>query len=217
MHPGAVARYIRGIICGAACRGRSSPQITTSTAAARLLTHCKTVGCHGSPTSHWMGRTATESRSGTARGYRGQGPEAAGRRAQWLTDLLTRRCGTGETMRDTGDAQRRLHLVSETRRNAGDGGDVRRRAHNPATTARSVTAEVTATTPHNDSPGARPLPPIARLWFHWLKSSTTHHGVLLELPAAKLGLNESARHPDWVTVVACPGGANRELGGHVLR
>jgi hypothetical protein len=30
-----------------------------------------------------------------------------------------------------GDAHRALRLVSETRRNAGDGGDVRRSAHNP--------------------------------------------------------------------------------------
>src|SRR5437773_2928308 len=58
-----------------------------------------------------------------------------------LTDLLTRPCGTGETTRDTGDAMQDLRLVSETPRNAGDGGDVRRMAHNPATqgTRRSVT------------------------------------------------------------------------------
>ena len=48
-----------------------------------------------------------------------------------LTDLLTRPVGTGETTRDTGDAQRGLCLVSETRRNAGDVGDGRRMAHNP--------------------------------------------------------------------------------------
>ena len=48
-----------------------------------------------------------------------------------LTDLLTGPDGTGETARDTGDAQRDLHLVGETRRNAGDGGDARRMAHNP--------------------------------------------------------------------------------------
>jgi hypothetical protein len=48
-----------------------------------------------------------------------------------LTNLLTRPFGTGETTRDTGDAQRGLHLVSETRRNTGDRGDVRRMAHNP--------------------------------------------------------------------------------------
>jgi hypothetical protein len=48
-----------------------------------------------------------------------------------LTDLLTRRAGTGETTWDTGDVQRGLRLVSETRQNAGDGRDVRRGAHNP--------------------------------------------------------------------------------------
>ena len=36
-------------------------------------------------------------------------------------------------MRDTSDAPRNLRLVSETRRNAEDVGDGRRRAHNPAT------------------------------------------------------------------------------------
>ena len=48
-----------------------------------------------------------------------------------LTDLLTGPDGTRETARDTGDAQRDLHLVGETRRDAGDGGDARRMAHNP--------------------------------------------------------------------------------------
>ena len=57
----------------------------------------------------------------------------AGHRPFLLTDLLTRLLGTGETARDTGDAQRILCLVSETRRNGGDGGDARRMAHNPAT------------------------------------------------------------------------------------
>ena len=57
--------------------------------------------------------------------------EAAGQSAHRLTDLLTRLLGTGETARDTGDAQRGLRLVSETCRNVGDGGDARRMAHNP--------------------------------------------------------------------------------------
>ena len=52
-----------------------------------------------------------------------------GQSARWLTDLPARLVGTGETLRDIGDAQRGLRLVSETRRNAGDEGDVR----NPAT------------------------------------------------------------------------------------
>jgi hypothetical protein len=47
--------------------------------------------------------------------------KAAGQSVRRLTDSLTRPVGTGETMRNTGDAQRRLHLVSETRRNAADG------------------------------------------------------------------------------------------------
>ena len=49
-----------------------------------------------------------------------------------LTDLLTRPVGTGETTRDTGDAHQGLRRVGETRRNAGDGGDARRMAHNPS-------------------------------------------------------------------------------------
>ena len=56
---------------------------------------------------------------------------AIGQKAQRLTDLLTRSAGTGETERDTGDAHRSLRLISETPRNTGDGGDVRRGAHNP--------------------------------------------------------------------------------------
>src|SRR6185437_11040470 len=48
-----------------------------------------------------------------------------------LTDLLTRLPGIGKTRRDTGDTRRGPGLVSETRRNAGDGGDMRRMAHNP--------------------------------------------------------------------------------------
>src|SRR6267142_2642581 len=64
-----------------------------------------------------------------ARGY-AKDPKAAGQSTHRLTDLLTRLLGTGETTRDTGDAQRGLRLVSETRRNAGDVGDARRMAHN---------------------------------------------------------------------------------------
>ena len=59
------------------------------------------------------------------------GQLGAGQVSAPLTDLLTRLVGTGETTRDTGDAQRGLRLASETRRNVGDGGDVRRMAHNP--------------------------------------------------------------------------------------
>jgi hypothetical protein len=59
--------------------------------------------------------------------------KAAGQSTDRLTDLLTRRTGTGEITWDTGDAQRGLLLVSETRQNAGEGGDMRRSAHNPAT------------------------------------------------------------------------------------
>ena len=48
-----------------------------------------------------------------------------------LTDLLTRRCGTRETARDADDGRRAHRQVSETRRDAGDVGDVCRMAHNP--------------------------------------------------------------------------------------
>jgi hypothetical protein len=48
-----------------------------------------------------------------------------------LTDLLTRPVGTGETTWVTGDAERKLRLVSETRQNVGDVEDARRSAHNP--------------------------------------------------------------------------------------
>ena len=46
-------------------------------------------------------------------------------------DAVTRLVGTGETERDADDARRGDSKVSETRRNAGDGGDGRRMAHNP--------------------------------------------------------------------------------------
>ena len=67
---------------------------------------------------------------------------------QPLTDLLTKPGGTWETTRDTGDAQPGLRLVSETRRNAGDGGDVRRMAHNP---------EVEGSNPSPRYQGQRPV------------------------------------------------------------
>jgi hypothetical protein len=54
--------------------------------------------------------------------------KSAGQSTDQLTDLLTRRAGTEETTWDTGDAQRGLRLVSETRQNARDGGDMRRSA-----------------------------------------------------------------------------------------
>ncbi len=60
--------------------------------------------------------------------------EPAGCGPDRLTNLLTRPCGTGETAWDVGDSHCPASLVSETRRKAGDGGDVRRGAHNPATT-----------------------------------------------------------------------------------
>lgn len=59
--------------------------------------------------------------------------EPAGGGAERLTDLLTRRCGTGETARDVGDSHYAGSLVSETHRDARDGGDMHRSAHNPAT------------------------------------------------------------------------------------
>jgi hypothetical protein len=60
-----------------------------------------------------------------------RGAERPGQNAQWLTDLLTRPGRTGETTRDTGDAQPGPCLVSETRRDAGDVGDARRMARTP--------------------------------------------------------------------------------------
>lgn len=62
--------------------------------------------------------------------------KAAGQSAPRLTDLLTRPVGTGGDDVDTGDAHQSLRLVSETRQNARDTEDVRRSAHNPATTGR---------------------------------------------------------------------------------
>jgi hypothetical protein len=46
---------------------------------------------------------------------------SAGQSARRLTDLLTRPAETVEMTRDTGDAPGGLHLVNETRRDAGDG------------------------------------------------------------------------------------------------
>jgi hypothetical protein len=70
-----------------------------------------------------------------------------------LTDLLTGPGERCETTRDTDDSSSLVVLVSKTHERAGDAGDVSHSALNPATTGRPVTAEVTATTPHNGSPG----------------------------------------------------------------
>ena len=45
--------------------------------------------------------------------------------------FATRPVGTGETKQDTSDAWLGLDLVSDMRRNPGDGEDARRMAHNP--------------------------------------------------------------------------------------
>jgi hypothetical protein len=65
----------------------------------------------------------------------GWGGNAAGQLVVLLTDLLTRRCGTGETWRDAGDGQPARWAgqagrtqVPETLR---DGGDGCRLSHNP--------------------------------------------------------------------------------------
>jgi hypothetical protein len=76
-------------------------------------------------------------------------PQVGG--ADRLTDLLTRRCGTGETVRDVGDSYRPDFLVSETGQNTGDGGDVRRSAHNPE-------VEGSNPSPATKFAGQRPLP-----------------------------------------------------------
>jgi hypothetical protein len=55
----------------------------------------------------------------------------AGHRPFLLTDLLTRLVGTGETAQDADDDRRAHRQVSEMRRDAGDGEDARRMAHNP--------------------------------------------------------------------------------------
>ena len=55
----------------------------------------------------------------------------AGQPSVVLTDLLTRSCETGETLRSTGDGHGGHKQISETWRFPGDGGDGRRSAHNP--------------------------------------------------------------------------------------
>jgi len=61
---------------------------------------------------------------GTARLRGGwEDEEAAGQDAVLLTDLLTRRRGTAETQRGTGDIDRPRALVNETNRHAGDAKD----------------------------------------------------------------------------------------------
>jgi hypothetical protein len=55
-------------------------------------------------------------------GYMYKDSVAAGQSAHRLTDLLTRLPGTGETTRDTGDAQQGSCLVGETSRDVRDGG-----------------------------------------------------------------------------------------------
>ena len=68
-----------------------------------------------------------------------------------LTDLLTGRCGTGETAQDVGDNHCLDSLVRETRRNVGDEGDARRMAHNPE-------VEGSNPSPATKSAGQGPLP-----------------------------------------------------------
>ena len=64
-----------------------------------------------------------------ARAHETVGPAGCG--TDRLTNLLTRRCGTGETAWDLDDGHGPDSLVSETGRDTGDVGDVRRMAHNP--------------------------------------------------------------------------------------
>ena len=90
-------------------------------------------------------------------GIKNGNPQVGG--ADRLTDLLTRRCGTGETVRDVGDSYRPDSLVSETGQNTGDGGDVRRSAHNPATTGGLVL--FTDVQRHPRSTGAGPPAEVA--------------------------------------------------------
>ena len=87
----------------------------------RGVTGCKTVPCDW-PT--WPIPVVSADGDGPAAAHGCAG-------ARQLTDLLTGPGGTGETARDTGDDQRGLCLVSETRRNAGDVEDACRMAHNP--------------------------------------------------------------------------------------
>jgi hypothetical protein len=91
----------------------------------------------------------------------GQGPvqKAAGQSSHRLTDLLTRLLGTGETTRDTGDAHRGLRLVSGTRRNTGDVGDVRRMAHNPEVAGSNPAPATKARGPFSNREGA------SCMWF----------------------------------------------------
>ena len=76
-----------------------------------------------------------------------------GHRLYLLTGLLTRLIGTEKTERDAEGGHQAIPQVSETRRDVGDAQDARRLAHNPATAGGAMTAEVTATTPHNGSLG----------------------------------------------------------------
>ena len=64
-----------------------------------------------------------------ARAHEMEGPAGCG--TDRLTDLLTTRCGTGETAWDVDDGHGPYSLLSETRRDTRDVGDVRRLAHNP--------------------------------------------------------------------------------------
>ena len=99
----------------------------------------------------------------------------AGHRPYRLTDLLTRLVGTGETTRDTGDAQRDLHPVSETHRNARDSGDVRRMAHNPE-------VEGSNPSPATKFAGQRPLPIMEGAFC-----ICRVHGIVHEVPERAAG------------------------------
>jgi len=97
--------------------------------------------------------------------------ETAGQGGVLLTDLLTRRCGTAETQRETKDGDRLPALVSETHQCGRDKEDVRHAAHNPATTGAWGLVSILVSPPGGQLPvdadgflygGRRLLPPPQR-------------------------------------------------------
>src|SRR6266581_3030674 len=85
-----------------------------------------------------------------------------------LTDSLTRLRETGETARQAGDGRPAAWQVIETRRDAGDKGNVRRLAHNP---------EVEGSNPSPATKARGPFSNRERAFCMWSANEAWPHAV----------------------------------------